>query len=338
MDDGESWQSLRRNMPATSIRDLVIHEDDLVVGTHGRSIWVLDNLAPLRDLARAAAAERAYLFEPPVATRVRWNMFLDTPLPPEEPAGENPPDGAILDYALKRGASEVTLQILDGNEAIRTFSSDDPPERLDPDSLPYPTYWIRPPQTISTTPGHHRFIWDLRYAPPPGVSRELGIAAVFRRTPSGPVGPYAPPGAYTVRLTVDGLVLDRRIEVRLDPRVETSEEDVRLQTESSLACYRGYLEAQQIRESIDALPPERRETLIPFRGEGAPEDPDTLYGSVRESPPEKETVVGLQEKFLYMLKLLQQSDARPTSQALDAVAKLKERLRILARRWEELKP
>jgi photosystem II stability/assembly factor-like uncharacterized protein len=337
IDDGESWQSLRRNMPATSIRDLVIHEDDLVVGTHGRSIWVLDNVAPLRELARAAAAERAYLFEPTIATRVRWNMFLDTPLPPEEPAGENPPDGAILDYALKRGASEVMLQILDGSEVIRTFSSSDPPERLDPDSLPYPTYWIRPPQGISMAPGHHRFVWDLRYAPPPGVRRELGIAAVFRRTPSGPVGPYAPPGAYTVRLTVDGLALERRIEIRLDPRVVTSEEDVRLQTDNSLACYRGYLEAQKIREAIDALPSERREAMMGFRGEGAPDDPDTLYGSITESHPENETVVGLQEKFLYMLKLLQQSDARPTSQALDAVEKLEERLRVLARRWEELK-
>jgi hypothetical protein len=139
-----------------------------------------------------------------------------------------------------------------------------------------------------------------------------------------------------VRLTVDGLVLDRRIEIRLDPRAETSEEDLRLQTENSLACYRGYLEAQKIREAIDALPSERRETLIPFRGEGAPEDPDTLYGSIIEGPPEKETVVGLQQKFLYMLKLLQQSDARPTSQALDAVAKLQERLGFLERRWKEL--
>jgi photosystem II stability/assembly factor-like uncharacterized protein len=322
IDDGESWQSLRQNMPASSIRDLVIHENDLVVGTHGRSIWVLDNVAPLRGLARAAEAERAYLFEPPVATRVRWNMFLDTPLPPEEPAGENPPDGAILDYTLKGGASEVTLEILDGGEVIRKFSSSDPPERVDASSLPYPTYWIRPPQILSTGPGHHRFVWDLRYPPPPGARREFSIAAVFERTPSGPLGPFVAPGAYTVRLTVNGFVLERRIEVRLDPRVEMSPEDVRLQTESSLACYRGYLEAEKMREAT----------------EGEPEEPDTLYGSINETPLEEETVVGLQQKFLYLLKLLQQADARPTSQSLDAVEKLRERLRFLARRWEELKP
>jgi photosystem II stability/assembly factor-like uncharacterized protein len=338
IDDGESWQSLRRNMPASSIRDLVIHENDLVVGTHGRSIWVLDNIAPLRELSQAANAERAYLFGPPMATRVRWNLFLDTPLPPEEPAGENPPDGATLDYYLKSPASEVTLQVLDGGEVIRTFSSRDLPERLDPDSLWYPTYWIRPPQTLSTEPGHHRFVWDLRYPPPPGAERELGIAAVFQKTPSGPFGPFVPPGTYTVRLAVDGTVLEKELEVRMDPRVEMSPEDLRLQSENSLACYRGYLEAQQIREAIDALGAERREALMAFRGEGNPEEPDTLYGSITEVTPEKETVVGLQQKFLYMMKLLQQADARPTTQALEAVEKLQERLRVLTRRWEEIKP
>jgi hypothetical protein len=265
-------------------------------------------------------------------------MFLDTPLPPEEPAGENPPDGAILDYHLNGRASEVTLQILDGGDVLRTFSSHDPPERIDPDSLAYPTHWIRPPRTLSTEPGHHRFVWDLRYPPPPGTRREFSIGAVFQRTPSSPVGPFVPPGAYTVRLTVDGAVLERRIEVRLDPRVEVSREDVQLQTDKSLACYRGYLEAQAIREAIDALSPEQREARMKLRGKGAPEEPDTLYGSIVETPPEEETVVGLQQKFLYLLKLLQQADARPTAQALDAVEKLQKRLLVLARRWEELKP
>jgi photosystem II stability/assembly factor-like uncharacterized protein len=322
IDDGESWQSLRQNMPASSIRDLVIHDDDLVVGTHGRSIWVLDNIQPLRELARAAAAERGFLFQPPVATRVRWNMFLDTPLPPEEPAGENPPDGAILDYVLKGRALELTLQLLDGAEVIRTFSSKDPPERIDPDSLRYPTYWIRPPQVLSTEPGHHRFVWDLRYPPPPGTKRELTIAAVYQKTPTAPVGPFVPPGTYTVRLTADGEVFEKSIEVRLDPRVHMSPEDLNLQTEASLRCYRGYLEAQKMRGPTDE----------------EPEEPDTLYGSIRDTPPEEETVVGLQQKFLYMLKLLQQADARPTSQALAAVETLEERLRSLVRRREALRP
>ena len=144
IDDGDHWQPLRMNMPASSVRDLVIHDDDLVVGTHGRSIWILDDVAPLRELADAAAASRAFFFSPAVATRVRYNMFSDTPLPPEEPAGQNPPDGAILDYYLPRGATRVTLQVTDGRgSVIRKFASDDPPERVDPNTLPYPTYWIR---------------------------------------------------------------------------------------------------------------------------------------------------------------------------------------------------
>jgi hypothetical protein len=259
-------------------------------------------------------------------------------LPPEEPAGENPPDGAILDYYLKGRPSQVTLQILDGGDSVRTFSNRDPPEDIAPDSWWYPTYWMRPPQRLSTEPGHHRFVWDLRHPPPPGTRRELGIAAVYRRTPTGPLGPFVPPGAYTVRLIVDGATFERRIEVRLDPRAEMSEDDVRLQTESSLACYRGYLEAQEIREAIDALGPEPGEASRKLRGEGEPEEPDTLYGSIAETSLELETVVGLQQKFLYVLKLLQQADARPTTQALEAVRKLQERLRSLARRWEEVRP
>jgi photosystem II stability/assembly factor-like uncharacterized protein len=335
-DDGERWQSLRLNMPASSVRDLVIHEDDLVVGTHGRSIWILDSISPLRELARAEAAERAYLFPPPLATRVRWNTFLDTPLPPEEPAGENPPDGSILDYYLKESASVVTLEIFDGADAIRRFSSDDPPEVVDPASLRHPTYWIRPQQELSTAPGHHRFVWDLRYPPPAGARREFSIAAVYEKTPSSPQGPFVHPGPYTVRLTVDGSVVEKSMKVRLDPRVEIAPEDLKLQTETSMACYRGYLRAQAIVEAIDGGAPSLDPARLALRGDGAPEEPDILYGSIYDSPLEEETLVGLQQKWLYLMKLFQQADARPTSQALAAVEKLEERLRHLETRWEAI--
>ena len=340
-DDGEHWQSLRMNMPASSVRDLVIHESDLVVGTHGRSIWILDNIAPLRELAPANDAGRAYLFEPPEATRVRWNMFLDTPLPPEEPAGENPPDGAILDYYLSTGASELTLEVLDGGSVIRTYSSNDRSERLEPTSFRHPTYWIRPPQSLSTEPGHHRFIWDLRHEPPPGAQRDFSIAAVHRRTPSNPDGPFVHPGTYTIRLSVDGSVLEQPLDVRMDPRVEMTAEDVQLQSVNSMACYRGYLELQGIREAIDdaleGLTRDRRDAWMSFRGLGNPSEPDISYGSIYESFPEEETVVGLQQKFLYLLKVFQQADARPTSQALDAVETLQQRLGLLGQGWEDLR-
>ena len=338
IDDGDVWQPLRRNLPPSSMRDLVIHEDDLVVGTHGRSIWILDNVAPLRQLGAASASAKPYLFAPPLATRVRWNMFSDTPFPPEEPAGENPPDGAILDYLLPGAAAAVTLEILslDG-ELVRRYSSDDVPESVDPDTLSYPTYWIRPPQSLGTTAGHHRFVWDLRHTPPRGTRRQFSIAAVFRRTPSGPHGPFVAPGTYTVRLTVDGEVMERPLQVRLDPRVELDAEDLRLQTEMSMRCYRGYHRAQEIREAIDrelagALDDGRREELLALRGRRHPGDPDVLYGSVYASAPEEETVTGLQHKLLFLLNVLQGADARPTSQARAALAALEASLDVLAAR------
>src|SRR5262245_44401333 len=178
IDDGDHWQSLRQNMPASSVRDLVIHDDDIVVGTHGRSIWILDGITPLRELAAAARASSAFLFTPPQATRVRWNMFADTPLPPEEPTGQNPPEGAVLDYYLPAAGGEVTLEIRDGQgTVVRRYSSGDEPVRIDPATLAYPTYWMRPPERLSKDRGHHRFVWDLRYAPPKGARRELSIAA-----------------------------------------------------------------------------------------------------------------------------------------------------------------
>jgi photosystem II stability/assembly factor-like uncharacterized protein len=337
IDDGERWQSLRMNMPASSVRDLVVHEDDIVVGTHGRSIWILDNIAPLRELTQAASTEGAFLFSPPRATRVRWNMFSDTPLPPEEPAGKNPPDGAILDYVLPRSANKVTLEIVDtSGDIIRAYRSDDPPEWVDPNTMAYPTYWIRPPQSLGTKAGHHRFVWDLRYEPPRGARRSYSIAAVHENTPSGPKGPFVHPGTYTVRLTVDGSSLERSLEVRLDPRVEIGAADVQSQTDNSMACYQGYLELQEIREAIDALA-EPGESLTALRGTGSPGDPDTLYGSIYEAPPEEETLVGLQHKFLFILNLLQNADAPPTPQAVVAVRKLEDSLRALKERWEAVK-
>ncbi len=204
LDDGDHWQSLRLNMPATSIRDLVLHEDDAVVGTHGRSFWILDDITPLRQLDARVAEEPVHLFRPQLARRVRWNMNDDTPLPPEEPAGKNPPDGAILDYELKEAAGPVTLEILDASgRPVRRFSSADKPEPLDEKELNIPTYWVRPPRTLSAAAGFHRFIWDLHYPPPAALSRgrDYPMTAIYQDTPRHPLGPWVLPGQYTVRLT-----------------------------------------------------------------------------------------------------------------------------------------
>ncbi|MDL2718563.1 MAG: glycoside hydrolase, partial [Acidobacteriota bacterium] len=231
-DDGENWQPLRLNMPATSIRDIVVHGDDLVVATHGRGFWILDDVTPLRQIGQGAKslAGAPFLYAPQTAVRVRRNRYTDTPLPPEEPVGQNPPDGAILDYVL--GApprAPVTLEILDAKGAlVRRFASDDVPEPL-VEPLVVPLYWVRPPRVLSAAPGMHRFVWDLRLPPPPVLAHEYPISAIRGDTPKEPLGRFVLPGAYTVRLTVDGAVLTRPLTVKMDPRVTMSAADLNAQ-------------------------------------------------------------------------------------------------------------
>ncbi len=239
-DDGARWQSLRVNMPATSIRDLVIKGDDLVAGTHGRGFWILDDITPLRQLPEVTLSAGPHLFAPQEALRVRWNMNTDTPLPPEEPAGQNPPDGAILHYWLPAETTgPVTLELLDGTGAVvRRYSSDDPPEPL-VEGRNMPDYWIRPHQPLARTRGLHRFVWDLRHEPPAVTSFSYPIAAVRGNTPRTPLGSWVMPGRYTVRLTADGQVRTATFQVRMDPRVRTPEAGIRLMYELSRALDAG---------------------------------------------------------------------------------------------------
>ncbi len=342
IDDGNNWQSLRMNMPASSIRDLVIHENDLVIGSHGRSIWILDNIAPLRELSEVVATSGPFLFTPPEAVRLRWNMFSDTPLPPEEPAGQNPPDGAIIDYYLPKDAREVVLEIVNlQGEVIHDYSSGDPVENIDSTSLPHPTYWIRPAQTPGTGKGHHRFVWDLRYEEPKGARRQYSIAAVYQNTPSGPQGPFVHPGTYTVRLVVDGEKIEKPIKVKIDPRSNINAADLRLQTDLSLTCYKGYMQAQKIREEIlEALvdaKKDREKELSGFLGNRTPGNPDVLYGSIYHTDKENETVTGLQHKFLFLMNLVQGADVKPTTQAQEGITTMTESLKHIEMKWKDLK-
>ncbi|UXE68412.1 MAG: glycoside hydrolase [Chryseotalea sp. WA131a] len=347
VNEGENWQPLRMNMPATSIRDLVIHEDDLVVGTHGRSIWVMDNIAPLRAMAKVTQLNQDFLFPTSTATRVRFNMFSDTPIPPDEATGKNPSDGATIDYFISNPAKEIVLEILDekGNK-IRRYTSNDKPEHLDSLKMPHPTYWIRSSQILSNGQGHHRFVWDLRYAPPQGADRQFSIAAVYKNTTSSPAGPLVHPGTYAVRLTVDGKSQEQKINVRLDPRVVISEVDLKLNTDKSMEVYKLYHDLQTLRERIDVRLTNskykwkkgEREAVIAQRGTGDPENPDVLYGSIYASTREKETLVSLQEKLLYILAVLQGADAKPTAQMLEAINALKTRALEIKQDFSKLVP
>ncbi|HXD30243.1 MAG TPA: hypothetical protein VN643_03955 [Pyrinomonadaceae bacterium] len=223
-DDGESWQPLQLNLPVSPIRDLVVKNNDLVVATHGRSFWILDDISPLREMNAQTANEDLHLFKPAMAIRVRKNEGKDTPLQPEVPAGKNPPAGAIIDFSLKSvPGGEVTLQIVDSaGEVVRTYSSSDQQRKLD-ESQAFPTYWLRPPAPLSKQAGLNRFVWDLRYERPLASRYSYGINAAFGEDAiQVPEGPLVTPGMYQVKLTVNGRTLSAPLEVRQDPRVKVA--------------------------------------------------------------------------------------------------------------------
>jgi photosystem II stability/assembly factor-like uncharacterized protein len=238
LDDGDHWHSLRLNMPATSIRDLIFKDDDIAVGTHGRGFWILDDITALRQWSDKAANDAVTLFRPALATRVRYGMYPDTPVPPDEPMAENPPDGAIVDYYLKAPVSgPVTLDILgDKGRVIRTYSSTDPVRPIQ-DEGNWPAYWFRPSQILSTDAGLHRYVWDLHFAPPPHAECSLPISATPHNTKCEPEGPWVAPGQYTARLTVNGQRFAQSFSVRMDPRVKTSSADLQQQSTLSVTLY-----------------------------------------------------------------------------------------------------
>src|SRR5208337_4354789 len=223
-DDGDRWQSLQLNLPHTAMRDLWIHGNDLLVGTHGRSFWVLDDISPLRE-ASTELAQSTHLFTPAPAYRVQRDTNTDTPLPPDEPAAANPPDGAILDYYLPAAAGSVTLEILDAQgKLVRRFSSTDQrgPTQEELQKQLIPLYWVRKRGRLPTDAGMHRWVWGLHYPAPTSVRHDFPSAAIPHDTPRYPLGPTVLPGNYTVRLTVDGKTFTAPLTVKMDPRIKTS--------------------------------------------------------------------------------------------------------------------
>jgi hypothetical protein len=215
-DDGDHWQSLQLNLPPASMRDLAIHDDDLIVATHGRGFWVLDNITALRQIDNDVAKTSAHLFQPAVAFSLTPGSDNGTPMPRDEPLAENPPAGAVIDYYLKSNASGlVALEILDpSGEVIRRYASDDKFPPVNPDTLSIPLSWVRAQEPLSASAGMHRWIWDLRPTPPPrpagvggGGFGGRGVAAVL-------------PGTYTVKLSVGGKSYSQLLVVKMDPRAK----------------------------------------------------------------------------------------------------------------------
>ena len=236
-DDGAHWKPLRLNMPATAIRDLIVKDNDVAVATHGRSFWILDDISPLRQAA-ADSAPRTFLYKPAQAWRVRFNRWPDTPLPPDEPTAQNPPDGAVIDYSLDApAAGPVVLEIMDSTGAlVRRYASTDSVEGPLPNTN-VPSYWVRPHQALGTSAGMHRFVWDLHLAPPRGVEFGYPISAAPFNTAREPHGPWVLPGRYTVRLIANGKTLTQPLVVKMDPRAAATMADLTLQFRLSRQVY-----------------------------------------------------------------------------------------------------
>ena len=227
-DDGNRWNSLQENLPTAWVTDLLVHDNDLIAATQGRAIWVLDDVSPLREISAGNILGPAHLFAPANALRVHWNNNHDTPLPPETPVGENPPEGAIIDYWIgPHVTGAVTLEIRDGKGAlVRRFSSTERPGHLDADRY-FAKDWIKPSQSFLATPGMHRFIWNLRYERPDAIEYDYSIAAVWGRgVPLDPQGPFAVPGNYSVTLVANGRSYSEPLVVTEDPRIHTSNADL----------------------------------------------------------------------------------------------------------------
>ena len=245
-DDGDHWGSLQLNLPVTSVRDLVIHGDDLVIATHGRSFWILDNITPLRQVTDVRETG-AWLYRPAIAVRIDNAGFMGTPLPPEEPTAENPPNGAMIDYYLPKPAEHVKLEIFDAqHDLVDSFSSDAARQAQRP-PVPIAERWFPKPQIPEKSTGMHRLVWNLAWGPePPGSGEEEEERAT-------PRGPRAAPGDYEVRLTVDGETLTQSLHITMDPRSTASPQDLALQVKLGREIFSQALDSRTALLAIRAV-------------------------------------------------------------------------------------
>jgi len=355
-NDGDSWQSLQLNLPHTSMRDLTIHGDDLVVGTHGRSFWILDDITPLRQMSGEIAKSGVYLFAPQEALRWRWNRHPDTPYPPEVPGGTNPPDGAIIDYYLAAKAqSPVTLEILDASgELVRRYSSADKPPSMEQLAAkhPIPMYWVRPTQILSGEAGMHRFVWDLHGPSPLVWNREFPISAILHNTPLYPLGVRTLPGSYTVKLTVDGKSYTQPLSLKMDPRIATPMEQLRKQYAMEEGAVEGMNETYEALEQVKSARAQIKELTGKAANqkqlatdlqaldqkcaalEGAAQNP---FRGLPPSGKQPESLSTLHQHFAGILAVADSADLTPTTQAETAFHDFEESETALRKKWSALR-
>lgn len=381
-DDGDNWHSLRLNMPAISVRDIEVKDDasclcsDLVAGTHGRGFWILDDLAPLRQAAEAAKATSAFLFKPATAVRIRFATNDPTPWPPELPAGENPPPGALIDYYLPGSAESLKLEVLNAaGKVIRTYASGEPSRYPDPAEDPaaynkvcqqtpalpdcsLPLYWPAPVLVLKTGAGMHRFWWDMHYdaigAGGGGRGGGGGNGAVPHRTYAGVNAPWVAPGTYSVRLTVDGKSLTQPITVKLDPRVKVTPEVQQIFTlttraeSQARAAGDAYQEARAMLDKLKAKPQSAANDAVIKQVEAiAPEERAETGGGGRggrggrggfgAAPAAPATLANIGAQLVAAVLPMQASEMPPTAPELAACSHEEAAYSALMARWAAVK-
>ncbi len=347
-DDGGRWQPLQLNLPVAPIHDLVVHGDDLVVATHGRSFWILDDITPLRQLGPDVASAEPHLFRPAVALRVRGNQNRDTPLPPETPAGQNPPEGAIVDYYLKAATTEpVVLEIADAQgNVVRRFSSADMSSPVDFSQLAFPPYWVEVPHTLSKNAGEHRFVWDLRYPTPQWLFHEYSMAAVVGETPVAPRGPLVLPGRYEVRLTAEGKTYRQPLEIKEDPRVSTSSADLERQLQLELQIsdavtkdVGAYNQISALRKQLGQMPKEMsgkpRMAKLAAAATALDSKLATLAGA-SPIPGGTATLSTVNGTLAALLNSVESADTAPTDQSYAVFEEAERSLHALLDSWKKI--
>jgi len=342
LNDGDSWQPLQLNLPVSPEHDLVIKDNDLVVATHGRSFWVLDDISPLRQIDAKVASAQAYLFAPATAMRIRASANHDTPLPREEPAGENPPPGAIFYYYLKSAAQgEVKLEVFDSqSQVVRAYSSNDQPFHP---STPPPiaAYWFKPEPPLPAGAGMHRFIWDLRYVVPPVASPEYGMATVYGRdVPREPAGPQALPGGYQVRLTVGGQSYTQPLKLVMDPRVQPSPQDLEKQFTLEMKLSVALRQSQQALDEIKKFYDQNAHTQADLKtnetlAQIEPQSEAPATGRRSRGVP---TLSGLNGSLAQLLVTVDSADTAPTNQETEAAEKVLAQVQALLKQWKDVQP
>ncbi len=340
-DDGDHWQPLQANLPNCSIRDIAIRNGDLVIATHGRSFWVLDDIAPLRELTAKIVASPFWFFAPRDAIRFHAAGFQGTPFPKDEPAGENPPNGAVLDYYLKTSSPvPVTIEILDaGGETVRRYASDDKPRPSDPTRQTVTSDWTPLPPPPSASAGLHRFVWDLHYAPARGIP-----PSPF----GGAAGLWAPPARYTVRVTAAGQTLTRPLIVKRDPRIKATDADLAAQFDLAKQIQSERIRVAAARAQADSI----RKQLAPLKGkatdavateiEAFTKKLDAIAGLPPASPEEDffaeplidpNTLRRLATALQQLARAVESSDAAPTPDLLSGFHQRQSSLNQTLPRW-----